>query len=520
MNQLSTEKVLYAILSGVMLTASFPPGGLDWLAWFALVPLLKSLGNSTPYQALKLGFIAGFTHYLTLLYWIILVLQTYGGLNPIISLGALLLLGLYLALYLALFSCFCSYGRKSGFAVLTAAGFWVGLEYIRAKALTGFPWCLLGYTQYRHLELIQIADLVGVYGISFLIVLVNVLLYTVFFDRDFEKTGLLKWDIVFAVVIAFLTFTYGQYCLGKAHEREGKGQPSVKMAIVQGNIDQSMKWHPAYQKKTLQIYQGLTRSARVFNPQLVVWPETAVPFFFQDNPELSLRVIRTSRESGAWLIFGSPAYGRDVDGTKFYNRAYLLSPDGELTGYYDKVHLVPFGEYVPLKWFFPFIHRLVQAAGDFASGEMTAPLNLPSFSAGVLICFEVIFPDLARIRVKDGAGVLVNLTNDAWFGMTSAPHQHLSMAVFRAVENRRPLIRAANTGISAFISPEGKIDIQGGLFMEEVLTYEVGLCGPLKGFYTQYGDVLPISALGIILIKILYALCYNSFIFRPLRKKR
>jgi apolipoprotein N-acyltransferase len=185
-----------------------------------------------------------------------------------------------------------------------------------------------------------------------------------------------------------------------------------------------------------------------------------------------------------------------------------------LSGYYDKVHLVPFGEYVPLKRFFPFINRLVPAAGDFASGKKIAPLKLPSFSAGVLICFEVIFPELARFRARDGAGIFVNLTNDAWFGITSAPYQHLSMAVFRAVENRRPLIRAANTGISAFISPEGKIINQSELFMEEVLKNKVSLGHLSLRFYTRYGDIFPITILILCLIKIFYVLCYKKFIFR------
>lgn len=514
MASLSTRKILYAILSGVMLTASFPPGRLDWLAWFALFPLFQSLENSKPSEAFKLGFVTGLSHSLTLVYWIIFVLQTYGGLNFLVSLGVLLLLCFYLALYPALFSYFYPHFKKSRFVGLTLAGLWVSFEYIRAKALTGFPWCLLGYTQYRHPELIQIADLVGVYGLSFLIVLSNALIFMLFFGRHFERTRFFKWEILFGLVMLLFTLTYSYIHLGRFQKIESKENQAIKIAIVQGNVDQSVKWNPAYQEKTIQIYQKLTHSTDRFNPQLVVWPETAVPFFFQEDTELSYKIILISKESGAWLLFGSPAYGREAGRRRYYNRAYLLSPSGELSGYYDKVHLVPFGEYVPLKRFFPFINRLVPAAGDFASGKKTAPLKLPSFSAGILICFEVIFPELARLRARDGAGIFVNLTNDAWFGITSAPYQHLSMAVFRAVENRRPLIRAANTGISAFISPEGKIINQSELFMEEVLKNKISLGHLSLRFYTRYGDIFSITILILCLIKIFYALCYKKFIFR------
>ena len=495
------------------MTASFPPGKLDWIIWFALVPLLKSLDDEHPSQALRLGFIAGLSHYLTLIYWIIVVLRSYGGLNLLLSICTLFLLCLYLSLYPALFSYLFCRIKGSGLTALFAACIWVGLEYIRANVLTGFPWCLLGYTQFRHLNLIQIADLTGVYGLSFFIVLSNAIIFAIFFDNNLKKTRFLKWEILLILFMAFFTMTYGHARLTGV-KAKGKERESVKIALIQGNIDQAIKWNPAYQEKTIDIYNRLTRSTYRFKPQLIIWPETSVPFFFQEETNFSSKVIQISKESDADLIFGSPAYIRRGDGIKFYNRAYLLSHDGESSGYYDKVHLVPFGEYVPLKRFFPYIQRLVPAAGDFAFGKKTAPLNLSYVSAGVLICFEVIFPELARTRAREGAGVLVNLTNDAWFGVTSAPHQHLSMAVFRAVENGIPLIRAANTGISAFISPQGKIITHSGLFTEEVLKHELILGSSSTKFYTLYGDLFAFTLLIISLIKIFYVLCYNKFIYR------
>lgn len=508
MTSVERKKIGYGILAGLMLTASFPPGKLEWLAWVALLPLLKSLDQESPSRAFKLGLVTGLAHYLTLVYWVVVVLKHYGGLPFVVSVSLLLLLCLYLALYPAIFSFLFSHLNGSTFAGLIAGCFWVSLEYIRAKILTGFPWALLGYTQFKQTMLIQIADQTGVYGISFLIVLVNTSLFFLFFPGASPRKRFLRWDVMVALVLVSLTLFYGKYRLS-SERGHGEGRQTVKIAVIQGNIDQSVKWEPTYQEKTIDIYHRLTREARPFKPELIVWPETSVPFFFQDNLRLSPKVIRISEESGAHLIFGSPAYRRGPGGTKYYNRAYLLSPNGDLSGYYDKVHLVPFGEYVPLKRFLPFVQRLVPAAGDFASGEKVSPLHLPRLTAGILICFEVIFPELARKQAREGAQILVNLTNDAWFGMTSAPYQHLAMATFRAVENGKPMIRAANTGFSAFISPRGKIITRSDLFEEQVLQREVEIGSDPLRFYTRYGDLFALSLLIISLIKVFHVVCYN-----------
>lgn len=505
----SRKMCLLAVLSGVMLTASFPPAKAAWLSWFALIPLLNGVRKESPSRAFKLGFLAGVTHYLTLMYWILVVLEHYGGLNIVFSFAILGLFCIYLSLYPALFACLASTLRGFPFAACLLASLWVCLEFARAKLLTGFPWCLLGHSQYDCLELIQISGLVGVYGISFLIALSNVVLYVLLFDRPFEKKGVLKWELILALIMLSLTLTYGHLHLKGIQETE-KGQEPVRTTIVQGNIDQSVKWHPAYQEKTIRAYDRLTRSSLSFAPDLVVWPETAVPFFFQDLSPLSHRIIALQREMGADLIFGSPAYRTGPEGTSYLNRAYCLPFDGGEASYYDKVHLVPFGEYVPMKKFLPFVQRLVPAAGDFISGKRPAPLKRPALTLGVLICFESIFPELARQQTRAGARVLVNLTNDAWFGMTSAPHQHLSMAVFRAVENRRPLIRAANTGISAFIDPGGKIIDRAGLFTEAVLSHEVKPSPPCQTLYTRYGDLFVMALSMISLVTVFYVLCYKK----------
>lgn len=506
---MTREKILYSILSGFMLTASFPPGKTGWIAWLALVPLLWSVDGVPPSAAFRLGIIAGLAHYLTLIYWIVFVLETYGGLNIVVSSGLLILLCFYLSLYTGLFSMLFVYLTGYRFPALTAATLWVSLEWIRATFLTGFPWCLLGYSQHRYPVLTQIVDLTGVYGISFLIVAVNTLFYVLFLKIESQTGKVLFRAETFIVVILFiLSVAYGHYRLSEDEPDQGGGR-SIKVAIIQGNIDQSLKWNPEYQEKTMDTYLRLTRAAYAFKPRLIIWPETAVPFFFQEGNEYTGKVVAIAVKSGAHLIFGSPAYERVDKAILYYNRIYHITPQGRVEGFYDKVHLVPFGEYVPLKKFLPFVHRLVPAAGDFTPGKEAALLKLPDLTVGPLICYESIFPEISRARTRGGADVLVNLTNDAWFGMSSAPYQHLVMSSFRAIENRRPMIRAANTGFSALIDKWGRIRKKGDLFSEEVLTVEIDKGNGSLTFYSAHGDIFAYLLILASLIKLIYELCYQ-----------
>jgi apolipoprotein N-acyltransferase len=511
----SLRKILLAILSGIMLSASFPPGTFDWMAWIAIIPLLKSLENERPLNAFRLGMIAGLAHYLTLMYWVIFAVNTYGELGLLTSTGILFLLCLYLSLFPAFFSCLVNFSGSRKFIVLITAGLWASLEYARAVLITGFPWCLLGYSQFNRAWLIQISDITGVYGISFLLAAVNVLIYLLIF-REFrgawKRTLIIETSTVLALLLVCLF--YGVYSLSDADKKD-KVIKFQTVSIIQGNIDQSVKWDAAFMKESMDKYLALSRSAMVSRPDLIVWPETAAPFFFQDKTESSEDLLRMAGESGAWLIFGSPAYEKDEIFVRYYNRAYLASPEGSIKGYYDKVHLVPFVEYIPLKNFLPFIHRLVVAAGDFSSGEQSGLLKMSDATAGALICYEAIFPDQARTEVRNGADFFVVLSNDAWFGMTSAPYQLMTMSIFRAVENRRPLVRATNTGLSGFIDAYGRITAESGLFTDEVLTGKVRTDYDRITFYSKYGDVFMYIILIISLIAISSELYY-----RRLKKKR
>lgn len=500
---LHQSKWLPAVTSGLLLTAAFPKVGLSGLAWFAMVPLLVALRGVNPKEAFRIGMIAGLAHYLTLLYWAAFTMRIYGHLPWWQCISLLVLLAAYLALYPGFFAMaltrFC---RKPGHLVLLAPVLWVALEYMRSFLLTGFPWGLVGYSQFNRLYIIQIADIFGVYGISFLVVLFNAATYVLLLfvaGKKWRAHPVDKWRALRAVAVPLILISlglvYGKMRIESMDDAMA-GSPSPRVAVIQGNIDQARKWNPAFQIGTTKKYVALTLSAASDRPNLVVWPETATPFYFAASPKLARLVTDAVRQMGTPLLVGSPSVQGPAGSHAYYNSAYMVAPDGRSSGRYDKVHLVPFGEYVPLKRLLSFVGKMVAQVGDFSPGEKGRTLawgeGYPPI--GVQICFEIIFPGLSRSLVKNGAGVLVNLTNDAWFGNGSAAYQHFSMAVFRAVENRRSLVRCANTGISGFVDPVGRITASTVLFEDAVVVRAVSVLAETT-IYTRIGDLLPLACL-------------------------
>jgi len=492
-----------ALISGALMTLAFPAAQWSWLAWGALVPLALSLRNVVPSKAFKMGLAMGLVHFSSLIYWIVPTLCTYGNLSILLALPVFFLLVSYLALYPALF-CLVIAGDFSHkkFLVsmpLKAAVVWVALEFIRAKLFTGFPWGLTGYSQYLYTNLIQIADITGVYGISFLIVVVNFVLAMGWHqlenrtvsseNKKSEAAFVIVWAIVLMLVIKGILL-YGHERLTTV-ERRMANAPHRVVSVIQGNIPQAEKWDDAYKEKTVSTYCQLSRKAPLGQRRdLIIWPETALPFYYTWDEGISEQVNHCIRKINTWFLIGSPAFSLLGKNTfKFFNRAYMVTPQGTVTGTYDKIHLVPFGEYVPFGKYLTFLDKLTSQAGDFSPGTADAkPLAFRENHAGVLICFEIIFPKLVSNVVKNGADLLVTMTNDAWFGRSSAPLQHFSMAVFRAVENRRSVARAANTGISGFIDPMGRITGRTALFQKAALTQSVS-CLNVMSFYTKYGDL-------------------------------
>jgi len=497
------QKALWAsLLSGTLLVLSFPKYGGPVTAWIALLPLFYAITGVTTREAFKYGFLAGFTAFNGTLYWIVYVVVKYGNLPVYTGIFALLMLVSYLALYLGIFSSAIVYLRKQGFReIYTAPIIWVILEYLKSNLFTGFPWENLGHSQHSFLSLIQISDIVGVYGISFVIVLAN----RAVFDLIVSPKDSIKMPVIhsaIALTLIFAIILYGTWRI-KGISAALTSASNIPVTIVQGNIDQNIKWNPAYQTETMRIYRSLTLEAVPEEGGLIIWPETATPFYFQQNNHLSKMVMDVALTAKSWLLFGSPSYGKEPGGIEYFNSAFLVSPQGTIAGKYDKVHLVPYGEYVPLRKYFPFISKLVVGIGDFKSGQGYIPIESPWGRAGVLICYEGIFSYAGRAYSNQGAQLLINITNDAWFGNTSAPYQHLSMAVFRAVENRLYLLRAANTGISAIIDPTGAIVHKTELFEPAAIRSQVkSLTG--NTFYAAHGDLFALIclALGVILMVI------------------
>lgn len=473
-------------LAGLLLACSFPLPDYTVFAWFGLIPLVLVM-QTRPFKS---GFVAGLAFFAVALYWVNIVMTTYGHLPW----AASFLLYLLLAGYLALFwgtatwaACRLKELRNYSFA-LTLPVLWVALEFLREFLLTGFPWATLGYSQHDWLAMIQSADLFGVYGLSYLLVLCNAVIgmCLLAWRQKPVRTIPLKACIATALLL-LLNYGYGQWCL----QQDLDARPdTLQVALVQGNIPQDLKWRPGNQLNTVKTYRDLSlRAERSETMGLIVWPEAAMPFYFQDGGPLAESVTSLAQETGSSLLFGSPAYHRDPGGLRYLNSAFLLSPSAELLGRSDKIHLVPFGEYVPLGHFLPFINKLVAGIGDYSPGKIN-PLPIQGHQLGVLVCYEVIFPELAREYVRQGSDLLINITNDAWFGKSSAPWQHLAMARFRAIENRVWLARAANTGITAFVAPSGRIVRQTGLFETALLTGTVGL-GAQPKLYSHMGDVIP-----------------------------
>lgn len=515
-----------AVLSGVLLIFIFPTvifgrhfPDLGILAWIALVPLLIAIKDKRPKSAFSLGLLAGLVSFLGILYWIRI-------LSPLVG---LFVLAFYLALYIALF-CFlfnfisqrylltCSPAHlPTCLSIFIAPILWVSLEYIRSVLLSGFPWALLGYSQYLNTPLIQISEFTGVYGVSFLIVLVNATIaYTISVVRlPRSSPKAMVWGrpssivhkilpVVIAAVILVACFTYGKLILRTSHLTPRNSE--LKVGIVQGNIDLEEKWSGILHEKVLDTHIRLTEEVAKEEPELIVWSETATASCLKHEGGDLVQLSDLARRLGSHLLIGSLDLAPE---NNYYNSAFLISPKGDIVYQYNKVHLVPFGEVIPLRRQLPFLARFVErmGGGGIKAGKELTIFDLNGKRFGVLICYEGIFDNLVRRFVKKGADFIVNITNDAWYERTSAPYQHFSFSVFRAIENRVPIVRAANTGVSGFIDSQGRIRKDLDIFLEGTLVDKINLksqaCPPKleerrrETFYTRFGNLFAYLCLGL-----------------------
>lgn len=487
------KNITLALLSGVMLFLSAPgPLGFGFWAWIALIPLLIACHATPPRQAAFLGLLCGMVYHTFLLYWVLIVLGTYGHLAWWVSIPALLLLALYMSFYTIFFAAASCRLMQTVSIVWVAPVLWVALDYIRGMLLTGFPWQDLGYSQYKFPLIIQVADLFGHYGVTFIIVMTNatcVAALQIFSRKSFPAHKTILATILTAAVVIATVFAYNFQRYDRM-ELLAENSDKLAVTVVQGNIPQEEKWIPQYQKQTIDTYISLSKKAiEQQKSSLVIWPETALPFYPLEHPLFPEIVDRLVKPKEIRLLAGAPHRSKlsdDDTPVEYFNSSFLISADGRIIGNYNKQHLVPFGEYIPLRRVISFAAPLVETMGDFSSGKSAQPLSFQNAKIGVLICFESIFPELARKHVTMGANMLANITNDAWFGKSSAPWQHLSMAVLRSVETRRSLARSANTGISGFIDPLGRLVKISPLFEPVFLTEDIPLLTE-ETFFVRYG---------------------------------
>lgn len=494
------RRELLAALSGVLLALSFPKFGHFAVAWVALAPLLAALGlpgrSGTPGGAgtgFRLGYVAGAVSALGVVYWTSLVVVQFGGLSMPVGIGVMVLLCLALALFPALFGAFVGAWVKTfgPAALLVAPVAWVATEILRAHTLFNFSWCLLGYSQQENLPFIQVARYGAVYAVSFLVCGASAALaYAVHAAPSERRRALVALGAVLAVV-----GVHGTWLLGQPVPEAGR----LRVGLVQGAVLQDEKWDPLRADRNVQRHLDLTEEAARRGAELVVWPESALPGYFDRDVDRAEELRDLVRRHGLYLIFGNDDREESSAGYRIWVGAKMLTPRGELPYRYRKMRLVPFGEYVPLQPLLTLGGRtsakLVNQVADFTPGTEFSLADLARTKAATFICYEAIFPDHVREFVARGAGLLVNITNDGWYGRTSAPYQHLAMAAFRAVENERWLVRAANTGFTAVVDPRGRVLEKTALFERTVVVREVPVTTRLTP-YARFGDVFAWACLG------------------------
>jgi apolipoprotein N-acyltransferase len=507
---------LLVALSALLQILIFPLPGLYILSWFALAPLVLAvlharpageleidgsvkLRAASPGQAFLLAYVCGVLWFAGTCYWIFGTMRQFGGMSTPLALLALFLFCLYLGLYLGLFGLLLGLmagpGRDNRRALVAAPFLWVATELARTR-ITGFPWNLLGTAQVDNVPLCRIATWTGVYGISAEIVLVNVAVAAAFLVPRQKRAALLVAALAAAAVLQSGQLVEPPPAVGN---REA--------LLVQQNIPIAVRWSPDYFDRTLNDLTSLTLKSvadsaaqastgqapsgqsSTTKPDLIIWPESPAPFYTSD-PRFRTAISEMARRAGTWVVTGSigtaPATKSGAH-ELIFNSAVIVSPRGEWTGRYDKVHLVPFGEYLPFPSLFSFAGGLSKEVGEFEPGGSRVPLDATDEKLGVFICYESVFPDDVRQFASQGAQVFVNISNDGWYGDSGAWSQHVNQTRMRAIENERWVLSAANTGLTGSIDPYGRMVVRAPrkdrttLVAPYALTY-------VTTFYSRHGD--------------------------------
>jgi apolipoprotein N-acyltransferase len=477
--------LLLSAASGALQFASLPLPGQGYLAWTSFVPLLLAVaGAGTLGRAAVCGLVSGMVRHFAVLIWIPPVLARFGGL----SIPLAWLLFLFLIVMQSVFptaACvLLRFGmQRSGAGFLLAFPlFWVALEYASNYIFFGgFPWLLTGYSQTEFAGIVQVADLTGVYGVSFLVAAVNAAVAHLWLNRGRARSVHALWPFAAAAALCFAALVYGNLAL----RHWSRIPPDRRVAMLQANLPLDEP-ESSLALKFREGYQRLARSLpRAID--LLVLPESPSPLTFQYDESYRASMLELARNFPLGMVFNNIAQSEDGPEPAYFNSAYFLDRDGRETARYDKLHLVPFGEYVPLRKLFFFAESITKDVSDFHPGSGYVTARLDGHPANAIICFEAVFPEISRRFARDGSELILNLTNDGWYGPTAAPYQHLTIARWRAVENRRYLLRAANSGISAVVDPTGRIRTSTGLLKEDICIGDFAFISGHSA-YTRYGD--------------------------------
>ena len=488
-----------ALLSGALLALSFPKFGHSSLGWIALAPLLVALAyrRQSTRRSFALGLLAGFVYFAGTLYWFVMTLTTFGGMSTPVATFAAAMGIAYLALYPALFAVIQArlvraLGKQ---ALLLSPAVWVATEMARTYSPLDFPWDLLGYSQATVLPIAQLASVTGVYGLSVLVASVSAAAAYALLD-----TSPRRWRVCGVVALLVLgTAIWGTMRI-RTHALTSEGTP-VRVAVLQGNIPQEQKWDPAMGDAILDRYIGMTREAILRNAKFIIWPESATPQPYEQDARRGDRIRRLARQAQVTMLIGSdeiePAGAAQLAPpskaapapARMYNAAYLVRPDGSTAAVYRKMHLVPFGEYVPFSRLLFFLGPLVDFEFPFIPGTEATLLPVGGHLVSTAICYEVIYAGLMRSFTTRGSELLTTITNDAWYGWSSAAFQHWEQASLRAIEDGRYLARAANTGISGFVDPYGRVLQRSNMFQSAVMAEDLRFLTS-RTIYVRIGNVV------------------------------
>lgn len=497
------QPYLFAVVSGLCLALSFPRFGHPAFGWIALAPLLVALSGwrgrveplpgQPPLRAFLLGLLAGFVYFAGTVYWTGAVVQTFGGLAAPVAFFAMLMLAVYLGVYPALSALLTAHlvRRIGGRGLWLFPAAWVATEYARGTFLMGgFPWVPLGNSQVTTLPVAQVASLLGVYGLSLLVAAVNVCLASALLSAGRQRVVALAS----AVLLPLACAAWGTWRIADGRLLR-EGEP-LTVGLVQANIAQESKWDPKEARRIFSTHVAITRDVARRGARYVLWPESSLPFRYADNAQGREALQEMVRELDIHLLFGADEL---VSGSTSYNSAFLLAPTGKTVDVYRKIHLVPFGEFIPYGSWLAFFPPLVETLGGFApfaAGDSVVMLPVGAHPTSTAICYEVTFPSLIATAVRQGSELLTTVTNDGWYGHSSAPYQHFEMAAMRSIEQGRFLVRAANTGISGIVDPYGQVLERSEIFQEAGIVGEVRMLRH-RTLYSRIGDAVAFGAMGV-----------------------